>query len=106
MKKTLIALLVVCALIVSTTSAFAEPPKDGMVMVADLVFARPVGLVAIVFGAAAWVVALPFSIPSDSVGTAGQLLVVDPCKFTFVRPLGDFDYKVGTAEISEVKEKY
>jgi hypothetical protein len=32
--------------------------------------------------------------------------VVEPCKFTFTRPLGDFDYKVGTAEISEVKEKY
>jgi len=53
-----------------------------------------------------WVVALPFSIPSDSVGTAGQLLVVDPCKFTFTRPLGDFDYRIGTAEITEVKEKY
>jgi hypothetical protein len=46
-----------------------------------------------------WVVSLPFSIPSGSVGTAGQLLVADPCKFTFVRPLGDFDYKVGTVEM-------
>jgi hypothetical protein len=106
MKKTAIAMLVVCALIVSSAPAFAEPPKDGMVMVADLLFARPVGLVSIVFGSAMWVVALPFSIPSNSVGTAGQLLVVDPCKFTFQRPLGDFDYKVGTAEITEVKEKY
>jgi hypothetical protein len=76
------------------------------VIVADVLIARPVGLVSIVFGSVMWVVALPFSIPSDSVGTAGQLLVVDPCKFTFTRPLGDFDYRIGTAEITEVKEKY
>jgi hypothetical protein len=64
MRKKSIAFLVAFALIVSSVPAFAEPPKDGMV-----------------------------------IDTAGQLLVVDPCKFTFVRPLGDFDYKVGTAEI-------
>ncbi|HET6489130.1 MAG TPA: hypothetical protein VFG28_05155 [Syntrophales bacterium] len=106
MKKTAIAMFVAFALIVSSASAFAEPPKDGMVMVADVLFARTTGLVAIAVGSVMWVVALPFSIPSGSVDTAGQLLVVDPCKFTFVRPLGDFDYKVGTAEITEVKEKY
>jgi hypothetical protein len=99
MRKKSIAFLVAFALIVSSVPAFAEPPKDGMVIVADVLFARTVGLVAIVFGSAMWVVSLPFSIPSSSVDTAGQLLVVDPCKFTFVRPLGDFDYKVGTAEI-------
>jgi hypothetical protein len=99
MRKKTIAFLVVFALIVSSVPAFAEPPKDGMVMVADVLFVRTTGLVAIVFGSAMWVVSLPFSIPSGSVDTAGQLLVVDPCKFTFVRPLGDFDYKVGTAEM-------
>jgi hypothetical protein len=106
MRKKTIAFLVVFALLVSSVPAFAEPPKDGMVMVADVLFVRTTGLVAIVFGSAMWVVSLPFSIPSGSVGTAGQLLVADPCKFTFVRPLGDFDYKVGSAEITEVKEKY
>ncbi len=106
MKKKSIAMLVACALIMSSVPAFAEPPKDGMVIVADVLFARTTGLVAIVVGSAMWIVALPFSIPSGSVDTASQLLVVDPCKYTFVRPLGDFDYKVGTAQISEVKEKY
>jgi len=99
MRKKTIAFLVVFALLVSSVPAFAEPPKDGMVMVADVLFVRTTGLVAIVFGSAMWVVSLPFSIPSGSVETAGQLLVVDPCKFTFVRPLGDFDYKVGTVEM-------
>ncbi len=98
MKKTSIALLVVCALIVSTAPAFGES-TDGMGIVADVLIARPVGLVSIVFGTAMYIVALPFSIPSDSVERAGQLLVVEPFKFTFQRPLGDFDYKVGTAQM-------
>lgn len=98
MKKKSIAILLVCALILSAAPAFAGEPKDGMEVVADVLFARPVGLVAIVFGSAMWVVSLPFSIPSGSTGTAGKLLVADPFNYTFCRPLGDFDYKVGTAE--------
>ena len=82
MKKTSIAMLVVCALIVSTAPAFGES-TDGMGIVADVLIARPVGLVAIVFGSAMYIVALPFSIPSGSVDKAGKLLVVDPFKYTF-----------------------
>lgn len=99
MKKTAIAFLVVCALIAGTAQAFAEPPKDGMAIVADVLIVRPVGLVAGVFGSVMFIVSLPFSIPSDSVGTAGKLLVADPFEFTFQRPLGDFDYKVGKAQM-------
>ena len=99
MKKTATALLVVCALIVSTAPAFAGEPKDGMEIVADVLIARPVGLVAIVFGTAMYVVSLPFAIPGGSVEKAGKLLVADPFNYTFYRPLGDFDYKVGTSEM-------
>jgi len=105
MKKTSIALLVVCALIASTAPAFAEA-TDGAAVICDLLIARPVGLASIVIGSVAYIVALPFSIPSDSVGKTGQLLVAEPFKYTFSRPLGDFDYKVGTARMSEVKENY
>ena len=99
MKKTAIAILVLCALIAVSTPSLAETPKDGMAVVADVLLVRPVGLVTIVFGSVMWVVALPFSIPSDSVETAGTLLVGDPCRYTFKRPLGDFDFRPGTAEI-------
>src|SRR5512136_493369 len=98
MKKTSIALLVVCALIVSTVPAFGET-TDGMGIVADVLIARPVGLVAIVFGSAMYIVSLPFAIPSGSVDKAGKLLVADPFNYTFCRPLGDFDYRVGMAEM-------
>lgn len=99
MKKTSIAMLVVCTLIMSTTPAFASEPTDGMGIVADVLIARPVGLVSIVFGTAMYIVSLPFAIPSGSVEKAGKLLVSDPFNYTFCRPLGDFDYKVGMAEM-------
>lgn len=103
MKKFSIAVLVLCALVASTAPAFAEPPKDGMAIVADVLLVRPVGLVAGVLGSVMFVVSLPFSIPSDSVGTAGKLLVSDPFEFTFKRPLGDFDYRVGQASMPKAK---
>jgi hypothetical protein len=106
MKKTAIAWLVVCALIVSTVPAFAGEPKDGMEIVADVLIVRPAGIVSVVFGTAMYVVSLPFAIPSGSVGRAGKLLVADPFNYTFCRPLGDFDYyNVGTAEMPETAEK-
>jgi len=98
MKKTSIALLVVCALIASTAPAFAET-TDGAAIICDVLIARPVGLASIVIGSVMYIVALPFSIPSDSVDKTGKLLVADPFTYTFSRPLGDFDYKVGTAQM-------
>jgi len=72
-----------------------------MAIAADVLFARPVGLVSIVAGTAMFIVSLPFAIPSGSVETAGRLLVADPFRYTFERPLGDFDYRVGQAEITK-----
>ena len=51
---------------------------------------RPLGLFALVLGAVTWVVALPVTIPSHSVGSSARGMVVDPAKWTFRRPLGRF----------------
>src|SRR5688572_6637058 len=66
----------------------SEP--SGEAVLADAVIVRPVGLIATVFGAAAFVISLPFTIPSGSVGTAARTLVGKPAHFTFVRPIGEF----------------
>ena len=58
-------------------------------MVVDGLLVRPLGLVATVGGAALWVVTLPFSALGGNAGEAADALVVDPARFTFVRPLGD-----------------
>lgn len=66
----------------------AKRDVSGEAMVADLIFARPVGFFGLVFGTLAFVVALPFTIPTQQVEEAGQKLVVAPAKYTFVRRLG------------------
>ena len=62
---------------------------SGSDMFVDLVVARPLGLVAIVAGSAAFVVALPFTIPSGSVNWSAEQLVKRPIRYTFKRPLGE-----------------
>jgi hypothetical protein len=59
----------------------------------DVLIVRPAGLAAIVVCAAVFIVALPIAVSSGSVGTTAQALMVSPCKYTFVRPIGDFSTK-------------
>ncbi len=58
-------------------------------MVVDAAVARPLGLGATVVGTAAWIVTLPFSALGGNVRAAAQKLIVEPARFTFVRPLGE-----------------
>ena len=60
-------------------------------MIADGLLLRPAGIVATVLGTAVFVVTLPFSIPTKSVDKAAQKLIVDPVRYTFVRPLGQIE---------------
>lgn len=59
-------------------------------MVADVIVARPVGLVATVVGSAVYVVSLPFSLLGGNEKQAREKLVKEPTAFTFKRPLGEF----------------
>ena len=70
---------------------FGEP-GSGEAMVADALVARPIGLVTTVVGSAVYVVSLPFSLLGGNEKQARQKLVVEPSKFTFKRPLGEFNY--------------
>jgi hypothetical protein len=63
----------------------------GTDMVLDLLILRPLGLLATGAGSAAFVISLPFTLPSGSVGTAACELVREPFLYTFSRPLGDMD---------------
>jgi hypothetical protein len=94
MKKIAVAMLITVSLIISSAPAFGH--DQGMDMTMDVLIARPAGLAAIVFGAAVFIAALPVAITSGSVGTTAHALVVTPCKYTFVRPIGDFSAKWDT----------
>lgn len=61
----------------------------GGTMLADTVLVRPFMLVSTVVGVATFIVTLPFSALGGNVGEAGNTLVMEPARYTFVRPLGD-----------------
>jgi hypothetical protein len=60
-------------------------------IIVDGLLLRPGGILATVVGTAVFVVTLPFSIPTRSVDKAAQKLIVDPARYTFVRPLGQVE---------------
>lgn len=88
MKK-MVFLLIPCLLLFSTAPAFADF-DEAFLVVGDLAVARPCGLASLVIGSAAFIVSLPFAAASGSVKQTADTLVSGPFKFTFTRPLGDF----------------
>jgi len=58
-------------------------------MIADVLVARPLGLVATVLGIAVFVISFPFSAAGGNTEAAYQKLILKPAKYTFERPLGD-----------------
>jgi len=78
------------SLTLSAAPAYAgkdDEPSAGE-MVADVVVARPIGVLLTTAGAAAFVVSLPFSALGGNVSEAADALVIKPGKETFVRCLG------------------
>ncbi len=57
----------------------------------DILLARPIGIVAGIVGSAIFVVSLPFTIPTKSVGDAADIFIVKPFQFSFVRQFPDND---------------
>ena len=91
MKKMVIAALVVVTLISTSVPALAEGGATvASAMVVDVIIGRPAGIVTTILGSAVFVLALPFAALSGSVEPVVQTLVVDPFKWTFTRPVGDF----------------
>jgi hypothetical protein len=82
-------IVLICAVIGAPAFAAGPEGRPGdYAMVADLVVARPLGVVFTAVGAAVFVVSLPFTAPSGGIKQAAQGLVVGPAKETFVRCLG------------------
>jgi hypothetical protein len=93
MKRSLAVAALTAAMVGQAVPANEQLPKDraGGDMVLDAVFVRPMGLIAILAGSTAFVVALPFTILSGSVGSSADELVKKPIDYTFKRPLGQLE---------------
>ncbi len=94
-RSTVLLLIITLIFIPFGTSALAQrqavdEENSGALMTADLILARPLGIVATVLGCAVFIVSLPFSALGGNTKQAGQKLVKEPASFTFTRPLGEF----------------
>ena len=69
------------------SAAAAEPPS-AVIMIADMILARPLLLTATVIGTAFFIVSLPFSLLGGNATEAADALVTQPFKATFLRCLG------------------
>jgi len=87
----IVTILVVPLYFVSASSELQEKPNSPEAMVVDLVLVRPLGLAATLAGSLIFVVSWPFSALGGNAEEAMDSLVVAPAKFTFRRPLGEFD---------------
>lgn len=87
-KKLPVTAFIAVIIVMFSVPAFAE--DLAFEATADILIVRPVSLAATVVGTAVFIVSLPFSIPSQSVGATAKTLVAEPFNFTFTRPIGDF----------------
>ncbi len=83
---------VVCLLAVTLTSVNTSRANEdnSLDVVADVILVRPGCFLATVLGSVVYVVALPVTIPSRSMRSTANTLVVHPAQATFTRPVGDF----------------
>lgn len=95
LKRVIILLTTLALVAVPCMTCFAQELEqdDDIIagkMAGDALVVRPLGLVATVIGGAIFIVSLPFSALGGNTKPAYDYLVVDPFKFTFNRPLGEF----------------
>ena len=96
-KKSLILVMIAAMLMMSSATTalsaeyFESEDPSGGAMMFDLAVVRPVGIVATAIGCLFFVVSSPFSALGGNIDIAGEKLVKDPAKYTFKRPLGDFN---------------
>lgn len=71
-----------------------SPRNDpaGEMIIADVLFLRVAGLVAMVIGAAGAVLAMPFAAITGDCDVVCRAMLVRPYEYTFVRPLGQTDW--------------
>jgi hypothetical protein len=62
---------------------------NGTAIVLDVLIARPLGITSLAIGTVVFIVALPYTIPSWTIGRTADKLIADPFRFTFLRPVGE-----------------
>lgn len=90
MKKT-VALFLVLMIIFTSSAVFAKEKPDAINIMGDIVILRPFGFCSLVIGTAFFIVSLPIAVISKSTKQTAEVMVGDPFKYTFTRPLGEIE---------------
>jgi hypothetical protein len=92
-----IIFFIIAAIITVPCSALAEniADDDNQInmarMATDVVLVRPLSFVGTILGFGVFIIAAPFAAMGGNTKQAWNTMVVKPAKFTFARPLGDFN---------------
>jgi nitrate reductase gamma subunit len=92
LRKSIFLLLVISFLVgILSSNGWAQEMKNSNdeMNILDLFIARPLGVIAAAGGTCLFIAALPFTLPTGSVGDSFNLFVVEPWKFSFVREFPD-----------------
>jgi hypothetical protein len=86
----------------SRTMTADRPHQDppGELIIADVLFLRPAGMVACVVGVVGAFLTWPFAATSNSGDLVGRQLMIKPFRYTFERPLGQMDWPESTDDTS------
>lgn len=97
MKKISISLIILFLVLSSGTFALAQTPSTGAI-VADILLFRPLGCLGIIVGTAGVIVSWPVTVPFNRTHEVIEVLMMQPYRYTFERPLGKMEW------VSEKKE--
>ena len=93
LNKSLVSAVAAVCMLLTTSLARADQyatdvPPTAEAMAGDALVVRPLGLAATILGTATFIVALPFTLLSGSVGSSAKVLIGEPASYTFSRPIG------------------
>ena len=88
-KKIILISLIFAFISTNVMASSVDQPSAGAMMI-DIPI-RMISFGLSILSSLLFVIALPFTIPSDSLDDSLEVLVMDPFAFTFQRPLGKFE---------------
>ena len=93
MKKVSVFLIISLLLLSlhSFASAQGNPSSapSGGAIIADILLLRPLGFLGLVAGTAGVVISFPVTIPFNRTHEVAEILIMQPYRYTFERPLGE-----------------
>ena len=93
--RRILSLLLSFVLLTVSAAPVSAVEEDAVLASGDVLVARPLGIVSAIIGSAIFLVALPFAATSGTVKETADVLIGEPMRFSFKRPVGDLSQGAG-----------